>query len=172
MTLDALFLLSNNIASLGWLCLLAGLLLQGRSNPSPRLASTVRGLLLLGGRAIPIVLSVLYTACIFIWWRGSEGDFGSLNGLIALFNTRGLMVAGWVHYLAFDLWLGRWQIDALQNYTEARPEGVTHTPWILRLLLIPCLALTFFFGPIGLLVFLAIMRLQPSYNLTTRKIVW
>src|SRR3546814_3333576 len=35
-------------------------------------------------------------------------DFTSLAGVMALFATKGGMVVGWVHYLAFDLFAGMW----------------------------------------------------------------
>jgi Domain of unknown function (DUF4281) len=154
MTLDSPFQLANGAAVLGWLLLLAGLLAQGRSLAGPKTAAGVRASLWLGGRAIPVLLSLGYAAAIAFWWRGAPGDFSSLQGVATLFGTRGLLLAGWVHYLAFDLWLGRWQIDALQSAsTAARPLH-----WSLRWLVVPCLLLTFLFGPIGLLMFLVLMR--------------
>jgi hypothetical protein len=62
----------------------------------------------------------------------------------ALFGHRGLLLAGWLHYLAFDLFVGAWEVR------EARRVGLPH--W----LILPALALTFLFGPLGLLVFLAL----------------
>jgi hypothetical protein len=53
-------------------------------------------------------------------------------------------VAGWVHYLAFDLMTG------LFIKRNALKHGISH--W----LLIPCLFLTFMFGPIGLLLYFLI----------------
>jgi hypothetical protein len=46
-----------------------------------------------------------------------------------------------VHYLAFDLFVGGWQVR------DAAQRGVPH------LALVPALALTFLFGPVGLLVY-------------------
>lgn len=55
-----------------------------------------------------------------------------------------MLLAGWVHYLAFDLFVGTWEVqDAVKN-------SVSH------LLVIPCLLLTFLFGPIGLLSYFAV----------------
>jgi hypothetical protein len=58
-----------------------------------------------------------------------------------LFQNRWLLLAGWVHYLAFDLLLGAWQVRT------ARREGMSH------LALLPCLLATFLFGPAGYLLF-------------------
>ena len=53
-------------------------------------------------------------------------------------------LAGWVHYLAFDLLVGAWEART------ARREALPHP------VLLPCLALTFLFGPLGLLLFLSV----------------
>jgi hypothetical protein len=62
----------------------------------------------------------------------------------ALFENRWLLLAGWVHYLAFDLLVGAWEART------ARREGIPH------LLLLPCLLTTFLFGPAGYLMFQAL----------------
>jgi hypothetical protein len=59
-----------------------------------------------------------------------------------LFDHPGVALAGWVHYLAFDLLVGLWIARS------ARDRGIPH------LLALPCLALTFLFGPAGFLAFL------------------
>jgi hypothetical protein len=69
----------------------------------------------------------------------------------ALFGHRGVLLAGWLHYLAFDLFVGAWEVR------EARRVGLPH--W----LILPALALTFLFGPIGLLVFLALRAARLRY---------
>ena len=53
----------------------------------------------------------------------------------------GMLLAGWVHYLAFDLFIGAW---------ETRDAMARRVP---RLLLAPCLVMTFMLGPIGLLCY-------------------
>ena len=52
-----------------------------------------------------------------------------------------MLVAGWVHYLAFDLFVGSWEVR------DARESGVPHV------FVVPALALTFLFGPAGLLLY-------------------
>ena len=65
-----------------------------------------------------------------------------------LFNNDALLLAGWVHYLAFDLWVGSWEAgDAVKN-------------GIHRLIMVPCLLLTFMFGPIGLLLYIIIRTIK------------
>jgi hypothetical protein len=145
-----LFGLASSSAALAWLLLITGLLLQGWAN-APRAAQQASRIALwLGGRLIPVLLSLVYAAAIARWWGTGPGSFSSLAEVAALFTVPGMVLAGWVHYLAFDLWVGRWEIDALAAQGNAG--------WGVRLLVIPCLILTFLFGPIGLLLFLALLR--------------
>ncbi|NBU48705.1 MAG: DUF4281 domain-containing protein [Betaproteobacteria bacterium] len=131
MTPDLLFQLANPLALLGWLAL-------ALSPWSPRVTQMAAAIL------IPLVLSVGYTAVMLAHWSSGNGDFNSLNGVAALFENRWLLLAGWVHYLAFDLLIGAWEART------ARREGMTH------LLLLPCLLATFLFGPAGYLMFQAL----------------
>lgn len=70
--------------------------------------------------------------------------FGSLQGVMELFDNPVMVTAGWIHYLAFDLLAG---IFIKRN---AIKHNISH--W----LLVPCLLLTFMFGPVGLLLYLLI----------------
>lgn len=141
MTPDALFQVANMVALAGWLVLLASPWL-------PIFADRVSGL------AIPLLLSVGYAGLILAFWTRSEGGFDSLDNVALLFQTRELLLAGWIHYLAFDLFIGAWCVRV------ARREGISF------LLVVPCLALTFLFGPAGLLLFSAMrfvrLRIQPQ----------
>ena len=96
---------------------------------------------LVGGVAIPLVLSGGYAAIVLSHWSSGQGGFDSLESVAQLFESRWLLLAGWVHYLAFDLLVGAWQLRT------ARREGIPH------LHLLPCLMATFLFGPAGYLLF-------------------
>ena len=74
-------------------------------------------------------------------------DFGSLESVKVLFTVDNAVLAGWVHYLAFDLLVGMWILD--QN----KELKINH------LLIVPCLLGTFMFGPVGFLLFLLIKSL-------------
>lgn len=69
-------------------------------------------------------------------------SFNSLAGVMALFSSPLGVLTGWVHYLAFDLFVGAWEAR------DAHRRGVPH--W----LLLPCLVFTLMFGPFGLLLYL------------------
>jgi hypothetical protein len=77
---------------------------------------------------------MLYAGLIGASWAAAEGDFGSLGGVARLFDHPGLLLAGWVHYLAFDLLVGLWERE------EAARVGLS------RRALVPCLALMFLLG--------------------------
>lgn len=131
MTPDALFQAAGPIALLGWLALALAPL-------APRAADVLAGL------AIPALLSVGYTELILVHWADAPGGFGSLAEVMALFTHSGVALAGWVHYLAFDLFVGAWITRT------ARAEGIPH------LVVLPCLVPTFLFGPAGFLTFTAL----------------
>jgi len=86
--------------------------------------------------------ALLYSGLILGFWSSGKGDFSSLAGVASLFATPGLLLAGWVHYLVFDLLVGTWERG------EARRLGMPQ--WML----VPALVMTFLLGPIGWLLFL------------------
>ncbi len=135
---DALFQLSGPLAMAGWLALAATPL-------APRLTGLAAGLI------IPVLLSLGYTALILANWSGAEGGFGSLVDVMLLFTNPAVALAGWLHYLAFDLFVGAWEVRT------ARRQRIPH------LLVLPCLVLTFLFGPIGLLAFLALRLVHGRF---------
>ncbi|PNV75412.1 ABA4-like family protein [Leptospira inadai] len=99
----------------------------------------------------PAILSAAYFL-LLATHRGSEGNFQSLAGVAALFSNPWVLLAGWVHYLAFDLLLGIWETK------EAESIGLSR--WIL----IPCLFLTLMVGPIGFLIFYVIRIVKGGFN--------
>ena len=131
MTPDSLFQSAGPIAMIGWIFLALAPL-------APKWADRI------GGVIIPAILSVGYTAVILgYWWQG-QGGFDSLANVMLLLSNPWMALAGWVHFLAFDLFIGGWITR------QARRDGIPH------LLVLPCLLLTFLFGPAGLILFLSI----------------
>ena len=70
--------------------------------------------------------------------RLQQDAINRLEGVKQLFANDYILLAGWVHYLAFDLFIGAWEVR------DARLVGISH--W----LVIPCLLFTFMLGPVGL----------------------
>jgi hypothetical protein len=135
-TPDILFTLANPLAMLGWLLLVF----------APRGRFTK--LLVLSG-AWSAGLAVAYATLItthYLGGHGSEGGFNSLAQVAALFQDPWALLAGWVHYLCFDLFVGAWEVR------DAQRRGVPHAA------LVPALALTFLFGPVGLLVYFGVRQ--------------
>jgi len=91
------------------------------------------------------LLAIVYTWLVIFYFNpGDFKNFGSLDGVMKLFQNKTLVTAGWVHYLAFDLMVGIWIKRNSLKY------GISH--W----LIIPCLFFTFMLGPAGLLLYLLI----------------
>ena len=128
MTPDTLFQTANPLAMLGWLTL-------AFSPIAPTAMQRV------GSVVVPLLLSTAYAAIVLVYWQSGEGGFDSLTNVATLFENRWLLLAGWMHYLAFDLLIGGWEART------ARRTGIPH--W----LLVPCLGMTFLFGPAGYLLF-------------------
>ena len=76
--------------------------------------------------------------------NGPGLDFGSIEGIRSIFASDGGVTVGWIHYLAFDLFVGLWIAR------DADAKGFS------RFLQAPILLATFLAGPLGLLIWLAI----------------
>ena len=103
---------------------------------------------LVTGRVVPIAFAVVYAVIIVLRFGRGDGGFGSLAEVSALFQDPWTLLAGWIHYLAFDLLTGVWETR------DAARRGVPH--W----LVVPCLFLTFMFGPAGWLLYMGVRNVQ------------
>jgi hypothetical protein len=126
LTADQLFQIANPVALLGWIVLIAGIIFK-----RPQWRD------IYAGRFFPTALSLVYTCLIIFFWAKAEGGFDTLANVQKLFTYPWAALAGWVHYLAFDLFVGA------HISKRVMEEGLP------RLLLIVLLPLTFMFGPIG-----------------------
>jgi hypothetical protein len=131
-SLSNLYKLVNAVAAIGWVILIF--------LPNWNLAdSAIKNGIVVG-------LSVFYIYVLFIRKDIKnevypKGNFTSLEGVINLFKNPRNLLAGWVHYLAFDLMLG------IYIKSQANEIGMSH------FLQIPCFILTFILGPVGYLLF-------------------
>ena len=145
--LSSAFRIATGISLLGWLILFAYPLW-------PQFART------LVFTIVVALLCALYAGLVFFAKHLDEpgvkarGTFSSLAGVINLFKTPRVVLAGWIHYLAFDLMVG------LYIVTDASRLGIAHW-WM-----IPALFLTLMFGPAGLLLYL-VMRAVMSPGVWT-----
>src|SRR6186997_1209375 len=95
MTPETLFSFGNATALIAWVVLA---LFQHR-----RWATDIVVL------AAVTVFATAYVPIVAIKWWGSSGGFSSLSAVSMLFSDRWVLLAGWLHYLAFDLLVGRWE---------------------------------------------------------------
>ena len=73
-------------------------------------------------------------------WRAVSSP--ELSGVAALLGSPVGATVGWLHFLAFDLFVGRW------IYLDSRERGVS--AWVMA----PVLFLTLMLGPCGFLLYL------------------
>ena len=78
------------------------------------------------------------------------GGFGSAAEVAILFSNPYLLTAGWIHYLAFDLFVGSWEVR------DSKQHGINH------FVVIPCLLLTFLLGPTGLVLYLIVRTVKTK----------
>lgn len=144
-TPDQLFGYCGQAAMLGWLILIF----------LPRRWAVLTAL---PRFVIPFGLSLLYAGLAMTHFFTIEGGgYGSLEQVAALLGKKEMLLAGWVHYLAFDLFIGGWIA------VEADKVGLN------RLVQAPILLTTFMFGPVGLAIFLAMRAgyfAKPETDLT------
>jgi hypothetical protein len=143
MTPAEIFNLANTVALVVWLALIIARFVP----PLRRWVDPA------AGYVVPALFAVVY-----IWLLGpgaldvlKNGSFNSLAGVGALFAQPGALLGGWIHYLAFDLFVGGW---------IAREGSALK---ISAFILTPILLLTFLFGPAGYLVFV-LFRLAVRRN--------
>lgn len=142
MSPELVFSLSSSAILPGWLLLV----LAPRWSWTLGLISTV----LIPG-ALGLVYASLFLSQLPVLPEG--GGFGSLAEVQILFSNPYLLTAGWVHYFAFDLFIGAWELRDSQRL------GIHHA------VMLPCLLLTLMLGPSGLLLYLIIRGVK-------RKSLW
>ena len=141
MSFEQLFSSASTLAMLGWVVLVF-------------LPRRWRWLNAIPSVLIPLILSVLYSFLIARYFFSAEGGFDSLANVQRLFTYPAAALAGWVHYLAFDLFIGG--VIAKQ----ADETGLS------RLIQAPILLLTFMFGPFGYLLFMLIQMAMLRFKST------
>jgi len=143
MTAEQIFSILNLIAMAAWLPLVF--------IPRARWSTAVVPVV------VPFLLALVYVALVAWALPRSEGGFSSLAGVRALFENPWGLLAGWTHYLAFDLFIGGWEVR------DAQRRGIPH------LLVVPALVLTFLLGPGGLLLYLAIRTFAPNKSVPANE---
>jgi hypothetical protein len=103
---------------------------------------------------VPLLLGPFYIWALFFGQAAPEGaGFGSLQGVMLLFQSPTAVLAGWIHYLIFDLFIGAWIVR------DAKRQGINH--WLTT----PLLFATLMVGPVGLMLYL-LVRLAMKRTVT------
>lgn len=132
MTWETLFQWANNLAIAGWLALIL----------LPRWAVLLAGL----RYGLLTLLALAYVTLILgYFFQIDGGGFDTVAAVRALFQSDPVLIAGWLHYLAFDLFVGLWIAE--------RADALS----LSRFLQAPILVATFMFGPLGLLLCFALL---------------
>ena len=135
-TTPFLFTIANTAILFAWLPLLVA--------PKKKIAQT-----LIAFPYVPLVISLFYLYFLLSDRGLSEADFTSLKGILKLYHqaTPEAAAAGWMHYLAFDFWVGCWVLR------DAQKRELPHA-----LILLPLLS-TFMLGPVGVLLYVIFSQL-------------
>jgi hypothetical protein len=120
----------NTLALIGWIILVLGVLAN-----KPLLRDRIAGVW------IPVFMSASYLVLMLLFLGSAEGGFGSLDAVMQMFTNSWVVVAGWIHYLAFDLFIG--------SYIARKMMALGKYKWALIFIL----PLTFILGPIGFLCY-------------------
>lgn len=142
-----IFSFANRITLVAWLALLVSLFVGSYRDQIHQVLFTV----------VIFGLSVLYFYLIFLGKRHDlegekpKGHFKTLSGMMSLFKAPRAALAGWIHYLAFDLLVG---ILISQHALE---HGINI--WIL----IPILAFTLMLAPAGLMFYFLVFFIDQGH---------
>lgn len=101
---------------------------------------------------VPFVLSFFYLFFLIGDGGLADADFSSLEGILTMYHNASpeAAAAGWMHYLAFDYWVGCWMI---------RDAQINKTPhfWIV----LPLLC-TFMLGPVGIMLYVGVSLIKKA----------
>ena len=94
----------------------------------------------------PLLLAASYAYLSYLIFQ--EGDifdgfelYDGLNGLYSMFANEALLLIFWLHFLAISLFTGSWIVRDSRRY------------FIPKVITIPSLVITYFTGPIGLVIY-------------------
>jgi hypothetical protein len=132
-----IFKIANAFASIGWLLMLV-------LYSFDKMAQW-----LIGG--IVILLCIAYVIIIVPGLSKMPADsFSTIEGVMALFQSKEAVLAGWIHYLAFDLLTG------ITIAMSAKSYGIN------RFVMLPFWLFTFMLGPLGFLLYYTFLTIKSK----------
>jgi hypothetical protein len=105
-------------------------------------------------------LAMIYVVLLIIVFSQMSGimlDISTPEGLARMFSHSEAAVVGWIHYLVFDLFVGRWA------YFDSRERRII--AWWVS----PTLVFIYLAGPLGLLLYLGVRWLHNKQRLHTQQ---
>ncbi|MEO9469961.1 ABA4-like family protein [Parasphingorhabdus sp.] len=134
MNWELIFTVTNSWALLMWLILAL----------APRRDIVMKGLFYGGVGLLSLAYAVIIIPLMtgMIDGGGGTPDFSTLAGVQQALGNEGGATIGWIHYLAFDLFVGMWVANNADKYGFAR--------W----LQVPVLFFVLMLGPFGLTLYL------------------
>ncbi|HET9639485.1 MAG TPA: abscisic acid-deficient protein Aba4 family protein [Allosphingosinicella sp.] len=134
--IETWFLGAHAVALVGWAALFA----------SPWIGRR-RAVLTARWAAVPLCL--LYLLLLSTHLKAIPTDSGyTLEAVARAFDKPVLLLAGWIHYLILDLFVGSWEAE------HSERAGIPN------IVLLPCLFATLMVGPLGLLLYLSITAVR------------
>jgi len=129
MNLEMMFRVVGQIALVGWILLVFF--------PRAKITKWI-----VHGFYLQVILALFYIGLMIAGWGSfQEGGFDTLANVQKLFMNPMTVLAGWIHYLVFDLFVGTW----IARDWEALGKKPIYT--------VPALILTFLLGPVGFLIY-------------------
>ncbi len=92
--------------------------------------------------AVPVAFGLIYAGVMMAKFAGSGGGYGSIAEVRALFVHDDILLAGWLHYLAYDFFIGVWIAEQADRMALSRQIQAV------------ILVVAFMFPPMGLTLFL------------------
>lgn len=137
MNASTIFQLGNSIVLLGWLLLFF----------APKWKYTQPFIL----NGLLVLFAIVYAYLLLSDIGDFKFDsFSTLQNVRALFEKDNALAAGWLHYLAFDLFVGAYIVREIQRL---------QMPHWLAFIALP---FTFMFGPMGYLIFIIIKTIRKN----------
>ena len=134
--IETWFLGAHGVAFVGWAALFA-------------LPWIGRRRAVLAARWTAVALCLLYLLLVLTHLKAIPTDSGyTLAAVARFFEKPVLLLAGWIHYLVLDLFVGSWEAE------HSERTGVSHV------VLLPCLFATMMIGPLGLLLYLGVAAIR------------
>jgi len=115
----------------------------------------------------PLLHSAIYVLAIFslILFPAdpsqSQPDFLTLEGIAEMFRDANVVFVGWVHYLVFDLLIGRMIVqDSIGRGSSLAFHYIA---------ILPCLIFTLYLGPTGWLMYMGLRSIFLSGDSSDKK---